>query len=610
MDRKSIIVLVVCFILLMLWPALVNKIYPPPKPQPGRTNIVVGAAGTNQSGPAVSPVGTNGTNSADSSAGAVSITAAPAPASVWIPPTGPEQVVRYESAEAVYTFTSHGGGLKAVELKGYPETVACGRGKKASPTTLAALNQGAPVPALAVLAGGAFEDGRPYMLQQTDYGVTAEKVLTNGVRIFKEFRVGSNYVLGATVRLENRGPVPLELPAHELVIGAATPMGPYDDGTYVRLEWYDGGRTVSTDQSWFANRSFFGCVPGTPRTEYGSPGLSNVVWASVQNQFFAMVAVPEQTAPQLLARPVDLPAPSSAELANDSRIRAKPVGYQASLAYPGIALPPGQGVERRVDVFAGPKEYNTLAKLGRNVDLVMGFGGFFGWFAKLLLTSMNGLHSLGLSYGMTIIVITVIVKVLFWPLTQASTRSMKRMQALQPQMKALQEKYKADPKKMNQKLMEFMKENKVSPLGGCLPILLQIPVFFGFFQMLRSAIELRGASFLWACDLSQPDTVALIFGFPLNPLPLIMGATQIWQMRLTPPSPGVDPVQQKMMQYMPLIFVFMLYNFSAGLALYWTVQNLLSILQMKLTKTVSKDLPGGPTKPVQPGVTHRPVKGR
>ncbi len=172
-------------------------------------------------------------------------------------------------------------------------------------------------------------------------------------------------------------------------------------------------------------------------------------------------------------------------------------------------------------------------------------------------------------------------------------------------MKALQEKYKSDPKKMNQKLMEFMKENKVSPLGGCLPLMLQIPVFFGFFQMLRSAIELRGARFLWACDLSQPDTVALVFGFPINPLPLIMGATQIWQMRLTPPSPGVDPVQQKMMQYMPLIFVFMLYNFSAGLALYWTVQNLLSILQMKLTKTMAPAQSAAPAKPPA-----RPAKGK
>ena len=206
---------------------------------------------------------------------------------------------------------------------------------------------------------------------------------------------------------------------------------------------------------------------------------------------------------------------------------------------------------------------------------------------------MNGLNALGLSYGLAIIAITVIIKLLFWPLTQASTRSMKRMQKLQPQMKAIQEKFKDDPAKMNKKTMEFMKEHKVSPLGGCLPLVLQIPVFIGFFKMVQSAIELRGASFLWASDLSRPDTIFTIPGmdFNVNPLPLLMGGTMLWQASLTPPSPGMDPAQQKIMKYFPLIFLFMLYNYSAGLTLYWTVQNLLSIAQMKLTKTVDEPAP-------------------
>mgnify|MGYP001199857088 FL=1 len=135
--------------------------------------------------------------------------------------------------------------------------------------------------------------------------------------------------------------------------------------------------------------------------------------------------------------------------------------------------------------------------------------------------------------------------------------------------------------------MEFMREHKVSPLGGCLPMLLQMPVFIGFFYMIKSAIELRGASFLWVADLSQPDTLFFIPGlnFPFNLLPLLMGATMLWQSHMTPPSPSMDPMQQKMMRYMPLMFLLFLYNFSAGLTLYWTVQNLLSIVQMKLTKS-------------------------
>jgi YidC/Oxa1 family membrane protein insertase len=161
------------------------------------------------------------------------------------------------------------------------------------------------------------------------------------------------------------------------------------------------------------------------------------------------------------------------------------------------------------------------------------------------------------------------------------------MQMLQPQIKALQAKYKDDPVKSQRKMMEFWKEHKINPMSGCLPTLIQMPVFFGFFFMIRSAIELRGASFLWVGDLSSPDTLFIIPGinFPFNLLPLVMGATMLWQAHLTPPSPGMDQAQAKMMRYMPLMFLVFLYNYSAGLTLYWTVQNLLSIVQTKLIRT-------------------------
>jgi YidC/Oxa1 family membrane protein insertase len=360
-------------------------------------------------------------------------------------------------------------------------------------------------------------------------------------------------------------------------------MGSNDETLHLGLEWYDGRDTTKITDPWFANRTL-GCLPGTPRSIYEA-GQSNVVWAAVHNQFFTMIAVPQAPAEHIVGRRIELPAPTREELSANPVAYARPFGFQTALVLPARQLAPQTFVEERFDLFAGPKEYKTLQRLPNNMDLVMGFGGFFGFFAKALLISMNGVHALGVAYGIAIIVITIIIKLLFWPLTTASTRSMKRMAALQPQMKALQEKYKDDPRKMNMKLMEFMKENKVSPLGGCLPLLLQIPVFFGFYRMLQSAIELRGAQFLWATDLSQPDTIFYVAGFPINILPIFMGATMLWQARLTPPSPGMDPMQQTMMKYMPLIMVVFLYNFSAGLTLYWTVQNLLSILQMKLTRT-------------------------
>ena len=296
------------------------------------------------------------------------------------------------------------------------------------------------------------------------------------------------------------------------------------------------------------------------------------------------------------------------EEAYPKEIIPSPVGFELSVSYAASQMGPGQANELSFFIYGGPREYRTVNKVGlqfnNNLDAVMGYGGFFGFFAKALLLSMNGLHELGLSYGAAIIAITVIIKLLFWPLTQASTRSMKRMQALQPQIKAIQEKYKDDPMKSQRKVMELWKEHKISPLGGCLPMLLQLPVFFGFYTMIQSAIELRGAKFLWVCDLTQPDTVGrihfLAWDFPFNLMPLLNGLTMLWQARLTPPSPGMDPAQQKIMKYMPLMILVFLYNFSAGLTLYWSVQNLLTIAQTKLTRAKEAKSGGGPKPPAAP----------
>jgi YidC/Oxa1 family membrane protein insertase len=589
MDRKSLTILGLSFALLMLWYPLTNRMFPPvPKP----TNAFPAEA--------ESAVGTNGPSNQVEAA----ITAAtPLATNRTVRAEGPEQTLVVENADARYTFTSHGGGLKLVELKDYPATIECRKRNATNTHELATLNTRAPQPILAILGNGGFESESPFQLTRITNGIRAEKALSNGLSVVKEFQLGTNHLIKARVRIENRSGQPVQAPAQEWVVGTATPMSIHDENLTVGIDWYNGSAAQRIDQGWFANRTL-GCIPGTPRSEFVG-GSSNVVWAAVHNQFFAVVAVPSTPAPQLVGRKVSLPGPTREQLAADSKAVATPVGFEAAFLYPGALVAPGQAVERQFDVYAGPKEYNTLARLPNNLDLVMGFGGFFGFFAKGLLLSMNGLHAFYLPYGLAIIVITVVIKLLFWPLTQASTRSMKRMQELQPQMKALQEKYKDDPRKMNMKLMEFMRENKVSPLGGCLPMLLQIPVFFGFYRMLQSAIELRGAQFLWACDLSQADTVWVIPGlnFPVNPLPLLMGITMLWQARLTPASPGMDPVQQKMMKYMPLMFMVFLYNFSAGLTLYWTVQNLLTIAQMKLTRSRSP-VDGGANK--GPGA---PVRG-
>jgi YidC/Oxa1 family membrane protein insertase len=482
--------------------------------------------------------------------------------------------------------------LKEVELVEYPETVSARRRENPETNRVATLNTPAFVPTLGVLGGDAVQgDGIFKVTQLTPASIRAEKTLSNGLTLVKEFTLGTNYLVLATVRMENHSTNTLSLPAQEWIVGTAAPMNRQDRGwqTTVGLMWYNGVGSKNIADTYFANRTL-GCFPGTPRAEYRAD-QTNIVWAAVHNQFFAMVLMPQNPAQNVVARKINLPPPTLEELLQNPRAIKNPAVFETALIYPALTLTNHQSAQWEFSLFAGPKEYRTLARISsrfnNNADLIMGFGGFFGFFSKGLLLGMNWLHAtLSLSYGLSIIVITLIIKVLFWPLTQASTRSMKRMQALQPQIKAIQEKYKDDPMKVQRKTMELWKEHKVSPLGGCLPMLLQMPVFIGFFYMIRSAIELRGASFLWVGDLSQPDTLFTIPGvnFPFNLLPLLMGATMLWQSHLTPPSPGMDPMQQKLMRYMPLMFLVILYNFSAGLTLYWTVQNLLTIAQTKLTR--------------------------
>jgi len=521
------------------------------------------------------------------------------PVQVTVTESLPEETLVMEDDLVRYTFTSKGGGIKHVELREFDRWISCDDGEIEEAfvdsetdlfTDLAVLNNKAPLPMMSLVGLSVLQGDEGYSLNQNGTTVTAEKRLSNGLKIVKEFIQGTNYEFSVTIRIENDTEAPIQLPDHDLVIGTSTPVGLYKDSLNIGSIWFNGTDDEKILVSTFGDKQF-GCVPKEPLEEYVD-GAGDVEWVSVHDQFFTITAIPIEPADTMFSQKVSLPPPTLEELKLEPKALRKPVGIQSGFRFESSILAANSSTEFTMDVYAGPRKYKTLSKLGLKLETdlepVMGFGGFFGFFAKILLLSMNLLHEkLSFSYGFAIIGITVIMKMCFWPLTNASTRSMKRMSALQPQMKEIQEKFKEDPPKMNKKLMAFMKENRINPLGGCFPILLQMPIFFGFFTMLRSAVELRGASFLWVCDLSKSDTIAHIFGFPLNPMPLLMGLTMFYQARLTPPSPGVDPTQQKIMRYMPIMFLFILYNFSSALTLYWTVQNLLSIFQTKITKTGS-----------------------
>ena len=632
MDRNAILILVVAALLMVFWGDLVDKIVPPSP----RRNIPLDANGTGAGNnatvntnrtPVIGPIDGNRTQPEGNGTAPEANATAPAPLPV-LKPQKPEIIQSTDAGTAKFIFTSRGGGIAEVQLRDHPIDTS----KSKSVTNRVALNRGAPLPVFALWGTNQFL----HLTGREDYtlepigatkGWRATLEAGNGLKIIKEFTPTGGFLMpNVVLKIQNHSTNQVMVPSLHVALGSSTPagMGKLSDAMYHGVFWFDGNEDTHYEQGDFANRTL-GCFPGTEQERF-TAGNKNVRWSAVHNQFYTIIAmVPEGglVPDTVTARHIDFGPDASTQLKAQNR-------YMASVNYRNDAamLGPNQEWAATFDLYAGPKKYRDLESLsidrGNNqVDRVMDLGGFFGFFSKVLLLSMNSLYGWGCSYAIAIIIITIVIKAIFWPLTAASTRSMKRMGKMQPQMKEIQTKYKDDPQKMNQKMMAFMKEHKVNPLAGCLPMLIQIPVFFGFFFMIRTAVELRGEEFLWVMDLSRPDTVYVIpgitfipffstpAGLPVNPMPILMGVTMIIQTRITPTSPSADEMQAKMMKYMPLIFIPILYNFSSGLTLYWTVQNILSIAQTKMTKAdPDEDKPASTAKPVDQPKERKPRKKR
>jgi YidC/Oxa1 family membrane protein insertase len=247
-------------------------------------------------------------------------------------------------------------------------------------------------------------------------------------------------------------------------------------------------------------------------------------------------------------------------------------------------LDPAAAREFKYNMYFGPKKLTFLKQVGYDLSKAINFG-WFDILAKPMLWLLNFFYAFIGNYGIAIILLTVLIKGAFWPITQKGMKSMKNMQKLQPKVAKLKEKYKGDPQKMNQEMMALYKTYKVNPVGGCLPLIMQIPFFFALYKVLLMSIELRHAPFmLWINDLAAPDRLWVGFDIPfLHGIPvltLLMGASMYLQQKMTPTT--ADPTQAKIMQMLPIIFTFMFLNFASGLVLYWFVNNLLSILQQQL----------------------------
>ncbi|MEI8108226.1 MAG: YidC/Oxa1 family insertase periplasmic-domain containing protein [Verrucomicrobiota bacterium] len=506
--------------------------------------------------------------------------------SVVVPgvPVVAERKETIKTALVEYTFSSLGGGISTALLNQF---VSEGNRKMI-------LNEFGSIP-MGMVSEVAGEGGlAPFEMKVEGNVVTFDRTDQRKVQLTKKFTVADSdlpkegYVVKLAVTHTNRGAEPIVLPGRYVYTGSAAPVHESDLATYTGF-MEAGGKFINTtyfDSGWFhAERPTF------------TVAKESIAWAGVADQYFTTLVT------QVPAVVTGVPVVKRGgaawatrftiaesrwtgtghESRNSTAVRH---GINGALGLSAITLAPGESATENFEIYAGPREYGILRGMKDDQVAIMDFG-MFSIVSRTLLISMNWLKGVLGSYALAIIVLTLVIKSLLWPMQNKSTQSMKRMQLLQPKMTELKEKFKDDPARMNTEVMKLYKDYGVNPLSGCLPMVIQMPIFFGFFGMLGKAVELRNSKFLWVQDLSLPDTIFRIpsLGWPVNILPIVMAGTMLWQMMLSPKSG--DQSQQRIMMFMPLIFIAFCYNYASALALYWTVQNLFSVAQLYLTRNAA-----------------------
>jgi YidC/Oxa1 family membrane protein insertase len=458
-------------------------------------------------------------------------------------------------------FTNRGAAVKSWVLKGYRdnagkplELINPAAANIGLPFTIEVKNQKLSVDPNAVL----------YQPKLSADGTEIDYQFSNGkTSIQKSFRFGKDSFLAnvRSVLLENNVPVP-----HFLVW-----RGGFGDLTIRNAAPTEQTVRYDANAGKLIQKSAKDAKNG-PITDTG-----NYTFGGLEDSFFAAVAMPQDT--------------SQLEIRTYSD-EVKSAGEEKATAYIGVGL--STGAQDDFSLYVGPKDIDILRKVNPKLTQLVDWG-FFGILAKPLFLSLNWVHDHWTNnYGWAIILVTLIINVLLFPFKLTSLKSARKMQKLQPQIQAINAKYKdislRDPRKaeQNQEVMALYKKEGVNPLGGCLPMLLQLPFFYAFYRVLNIAIELRHAQWLWVPDLSSAETL------PIHLLPIILIATQFFSQKLTPAA-GVDPNQQKMMMLMPLMMGFFFYYASAGLVLYWLTGNLVGIAQQLI---INKFMP--PPTPALP----------
>jgi YidC/Oxa1 family membrane protein insertase len=560
MDRKAWIIISICaaFIGFQVWWGMTH-----PQVQQATTAPAATEAASKNT-PATSP----GAPTAAAGAPGAATPATPAP----------EQKVTLKNSEVAYTFTSRGGGIATAELLDTKDHVELNSLGKAA---VGSLNSGAK----------SWDDITYHVVSQTDSGITFEGETPQHLLVRKEYRFtegkGSNpHLLNYKITFLNKSGARLSRGELYLYTGAAASLRP-DEILKPSFCWNDAGDATSKDTNYFGSHWFGGTVNELTQS------AEKLRWAGVMSRFYAqLVSTKEDQPAKLWAEPFPVDH-SNDEFKNDASGK-KDLGVEGAMILPALDMDNGESKSFDLRIYMGPKVFRDLARIDDvDPDRQFRYVMFYGWFTKVsqfLVWLMRVFHDMVSNWGVAIILLTLTVRSVLWPIQAKANSSMKRMSLVSPMMKEVQEKYKDDPQRINAEMIKLYREYGINPVGGCLPMFVQIPIFLGFYRALQYAAELRGQDFLWVHDLSMPDTVAHFMGFPVNPLPLVMGLSSFLQMRLTPQPPNADKTQAMMLRFMPLIFLFFCYNFAAALALYWTTQNIFSIFQAQIQRRFQKDI--------------------
>jgi YidC/Oxa1 family membrane protein insertase len=515
--------------------------------------------------------------------------------------------VNRDSAEATVTtlandfiearFTDSGGALREVALKKYPAALG-----NPAPFVFNALHTD---PILAFVDSRGFDRNTRFeRVSQTANEIVYRATVEDRLEITRRYVLSPNsgentdpYQIRHETTFRNLTDQSIQPMRIALSLGTAAPSNASDPGLQLKT-----GFSTGSDQKFIARsdleegNGFFGVGAhgAKPSVVSGGP----LTWTAVKNQFFTSILTGDEPAAALVTRRVKLLNTLPDETRNA-------YGITGAAQFEVKAMGPKETAKLGGTLYVGPKEYRRLANskaFKADQDKIMDFG-FFKYFSQILLTLMTWVHGWSHNWGVAIIITTLTLKTIFIPFTLAASRSAKRMAKLQPELQAIREKFKDNPQKQQAATMELFKTRKINPVGGCFPILITIPFFMGFFSMLQSAAELRFAPFLWAPDLSSTDTIAVLFGLlPLNIMPLLMGATMVVQMHLTP-SPSVDNMQMKMMKFMPYVFTLFCYSFSCALSLYSFINGLFTIGQQLVINRM-KD----PVEPLPKVPAGKPMK--